>query len=201
MYSIIIYLTVGLQWDVMSSSGSCFQTAKLDVIPNRHLLKQDMKQLVSSFQNDFMMCGRVAKMLHIFITIVISYTTFLSPRVYRACLQRTSVFSLLTGALLEAIAALGARSALPYPFPQGTGHNSHAVLKGAEKVLFICVFDHARHKEGEWKQKCSRGIICLILRRRVSHYSPVVHHSFPVLLSHMFFFIHSGVCGSVGAHL
>uniref|UniRef100_H3DNJ9 Phosphoinositide phospholipase C n=1 Tax=Tetraodon nigroviridis TaxID=99883 RepID=H3DNJ9_TETNG len=48
---------------------------------------------------------------------------------YRACLQRTSVFSLLTGALLEAVAALGARSALPYPLPQGTGHNSHAVLK------------------------------------------------------------------------
>lgn len=59
------------------------------------------------------------------------------------------MFSLLTGALLEAIAALGARSTLSYPFPQGTAHNSHAVLKGAEKVLFICVFDHARHKEGE----------------------------------------------------
>uniref|UniRef100_H2TGF4 Phosphoinositide phospholipase C n=1 Tax=Takifugu rubripes TaxID=31033 RepID=H2TGF4_TAKRU len=48
-------------------------------------------------------------------------------RVYRACLQRTSLFSLLTGALLEAIAALGARSALPYSFPQGS--NSHVVLK------------------------------------------------------------------------
>lgn len=58
------------------------------------------------------------------------------------------MFSLLTGALLEAVAALGARSALSYPFPQGTGHNSHAVLKGAEKVLFICVFDRVGHKEG-----------------------------------------------------
>lgn len=57
------------------------------------------------------------------------------------------MFSLLTGALLEAVAALGARSALPYPFPQGTGHNSHAVLKGTEKVC-ICVFDRAGHKEG-----------------------------------------------------
>ncbi|XP_056881029.1 1-phosphatidylinositol 4,5-bisphosphate phosphodiesterase epsilon-1 isoform X2 [Takifugu flavidus] len=49
------------------------------------------------------------------------------PGVYRACLQRTSLFSLLTGALLEAIAALGARSALPYSFPQGS--SSHVVLK------------------------------------------------------------------------
>lgn len=59
------------------------------------------------------------------------------------------MFSLLTGALLEAVAALGARSALSYPFPQGIGHNSHAVLKGTEKVLFIYMFDHARHKQGE----------------------------------------------------
>lgn len=57
--------------------------------------------------------------------------------------------SLLTGALLEATAALGARSALPYPFPQGP--NSHAVLKGGcytvewvYKVLFICMFECAR---------------------------------------------------------
>ncbi|XP_049420319.1 1-phosphatidylinositol 4,5-bisphosphate phosphodiesterase epsilon-1 [Epinephelus fuscoguttatus] len=49
------------------------------------------------------------------------------PRFYLACDQRTSVCSLLTGALLEATAALGARSALPYPLPQAP--NSHAVLK------------------------------------------------------------------------
>ncbi|XP_044033879.1 1-phosphatidylinositol 4,5-bisphosphate phosphodiesterase epsilon-1 isoform X3 [Siniperca chuatsi] len=49
------------------------------------------------------------------------------PRFYRACGQRTSVCSLLTGALLEATAALGARSALPYPLPQSA--NSHAALK------------------------------------------------------------------------
>ncbi|XP_070708116.1 1-phosphatidylinositol 4,5-bisphosphate phosphodiesterase epsilon-1 [Pempheris klunzingeri] len=49
------------------------------------------------------------------------------PRFYRACGQRTSVCSLLTGALLEATAALGARTTLPYPLPQGP--NSHAVLK------------------------------------------------------------------------
>lgn len=57
-------------------------------------------------------------------------------RVYRACLQRTSLFSLLTGALLEAIAALGARSALPYSFPQGS--NSHVVLKGG--YIHRCVW-------------------------------------------------------------
>lgn len=57
-------------------------------------------------------------------------------RVYRACLQRTSLFSLLTGALLEAIAALGARSALPYSFPQGS--NSHVVLKGG--YIHPCVW-------------------------------------------------------------
>nr|XP_020460695.1 1-phosphatidylinositol 4,5-bisphosphate phosphodiesterase epsilon-1 isoform X2 [Monopterus albus] len=49
------------------------------------------------------------------------------PRFYRACGHRTPVCSLLTGALLEATAALGARSPLPYPFPQLP--NSHAVLK------------------------------------------------------------------------
>ncbi|XP_038591439.1 1-phosphatidylinositol 4,5-bisphosphate phosphodiesterase epsilon-1 isoform X2 [Micropterus salmoides] len=48
-------------------------------------------------------------------------------RFFRACGQRTSVCSLLTGALLEATAALGARLALPYPLPQGP--NSHVVLK------------------------------------------------------------------------
>ncbi|KAM6964739.1 1-phosphatidylinositol 4,5-bisphosphate phosphodiesterase epsilon-1 isoform 1-T1 [Tautogolabrus adspersus] len=48
-------------------------------------------------------------------------------RLYRACDQRTSVCSLLTGALLEATAALGARSTLTYPMPQGP--NGHAVLK------------------------------------------------------------------------
>lgn len=53
---------------------------------------------------------------------------FMFPRLYRACVQRISLCSLLTGALLEAVAALGARSALPYPFPQGS--NSHVVLKG-----------------------------------------------------------------------
>uniref|UniRef100_A0A3Q3LIZ2 Phosphoinositide phospholipase C n=1 Tax=Labrus bergylta TaxID=56723 RepID=A0A3Q3LIZ2_9LABR len=46
---------------------------------------------------------------------------------YRACDQRTSVCSLLTGSLLEATAALGARSTLTYPMPQGP--NGHAVLK------------------------------------------------------------------------
>uniref|UniRef100_A0AAQ5ZRG0 Phosphoinositide phospholipase C n=1 Tax=Amphiprion ocellaris TaxID=80972 RepID=A0AAQ5ZRG0_AMPOC len=48
-------------------------------------------------------------------------------RFYRACGQRTSVCSLLTGALLEATAALGARSSLLYPLPQCP--NGHAVLK------------------------------------------------------------------------
>ncbi|XP_037610248.1 1-phosphatidylinositol 4,5-bisphosphate phosphodiesterase epsilon-1 isoform X4 [Sebastes umbrosus] len=48
-------------------------------------------------------------------------------RFYRACGQRTSVCSLLTGALLEATAALGARSALPCPLLPAP--NSHAVLK------------------------------------------------------------------------
>lgn len=43
-------LTVSLQSDVMSSSGSSFQTAKLDVIPtHRHILKHDMTLNSSSF--------------------------------------------------------------------------------------------------------------------------------------------------------
>uniref|UniRef100_UPI0037E991A6 1-phosphatidylinositol 4,5-bisphosphate phosphodiesterase epsilon-1 isoform X1 n=1 Tax=Semicossyphus pulcher TaxID=241346 RepID=UPI0037E991A6 len=48
-------------------------------------------------------------------------------RLYRACDQRTSACTLLTGALLEATAALGARTSLPFPVPQGP--NGHAVLK------------------------------------------------------------------------
>lgn len=201
MYSIIIYLTLSLQSDIMRSSGSCFQTEKLDGTPKyRHILNHQTAHhfSFSKWFSDVWQNGRC----YISIPNVIFTSSSPSPRVYRACLQRTSVFSLLTGALLEAIAALGARSALPYPFPQGTGHNSHAVLKGAENLLFICVFDHGRHKEGQWRQKTSTaGVSCLILRRTVSHYSPVVHHSFPVLLSHVFFFNHSGVLGSAGAHL
>uniref|UniRef100_A0A3B5B5Z6 Phosphoinositide phospholipase C n=1 Tax=Stegastes partitus TaxID=144197 RepID=A0A3B5B5Z6_9TELE len=46
---------------------------------------------------------------------------------HRACGQRTSACSLLSGALLEATAALGARSSLPCPLPQCP--NGHAVLK------------------------------------------------------------------------
>ncbi|XP_076007670.1 1-phosphatidylinositol 4,5-bisphosphate phosphodiesterase epsilon-1 isoform X2 [Genypterus blacodes] len=48
-------------------------------------------------------------------------------RSFRACGLRTSLCSLLTGALLEAALALGARSALPCPPPQASA--SHAVLK------------------------------------------------------------------------
>ncbi|XP_035468338.2 1-phosphatidylinositol 4,5-bisphosphate phosphodiesterase epsilon-1 isoform X3 [Scophthalmus maximus] len=53
--------------------------------------------------------------------------SFQPHRFYLSCGQRTSVCSLLTGALLEAIASLGARSALPYPLPPGP--NGHGVLK------------------------------------------------------------------------
>lgn len=50
--------------------------------------------------------------------------------------------SLLTGALLEATVALGARSSLPYFLPQSP--NSHAVLKGGcvcgkGFCLFVCL--------------------------------------------------------------
>ncbi|XP_028991292.1 1-phosphatidylinositol 4,5-bisphosphate phosphodiesterase epsilon-1 isoform X2 [Betta splendens] len=48
-------------------------------------------------------------------------------RLYRACGQRTSACSLLSGALLEATAALGSRSAGPHPPPQAA--NGHGVLK------------------------------------------------------------------------
>ncbi|XP_057681356.1 1-phosphatidylinositol 4,5-bisphosphate phosphodiesterase epsilon-1 isoform X1 [Corythoichthys intestinalis] len=47
---------------------------------------------------------------------------------YLVCGQRTSVCSLLTGALLEATSALGARCALPCPFGQSPNSN-HGVLK------------------------------------------------------------------------
>ncbi|XP_061564651.1 1-phosphatidylinositol 4,5-bisphosphate phosphodiesterase epsilon-1 isoform X3 [Cololabis saira] len=48
-------------------------------------------------------------------------------RFYRACGWRTSVCSLLTGALLEATVAVGARSSIPCPLLQCP--NTHAVLK------------------------------------------------------------------------
>lgn len=48
-------------------------------------------------------------------------------RFYRSCGQQTSVCSLLTGALLEATTALGARSSLLYPCPQSS--NCLAVVK------------------------------------------------------------------------
>lgn len=50
MYGIIIYLSVRLQSDVMSSSGSSCQTGMLDVIPkHRYILKHDMTLNSSSF--------------------------------------------------------------------------------------------------------------------------------------------------------
>ncbi|KAF6735361.1 1-phosphatidylinositol 4,5-bisphosphate phosphodiesterase epsilon-1 [Oryzias melastigma] len=49
------------------------------------------------------------------------------PRCYRACGWRTSLCSLLAGAILEATVALGARSSLLCPPPQCP--NSHIVLK------------------------------------------------------------------------
>uniref|UniRef100_A0A3P9MIG5 Phosphoinositide phospholipase C n=1 Tax=Oryzias latipes TaxID=8090 RepID=A0A3P9MIG5_ORYLA len=48
-------------------------------------------------------------------------------RFYLACGWRTSLCSLLTGAILEATVAIGARSSLLFPSPQCP--NSHAVLK------------------------------------------------------------------------
>ncbi|XP_061665824.1 1-phosphatidylinositol 4,5-bisphosphate phosphodiesterase epsilon-1 isoform X2 [Syngnathoides biaculeatus] len=50
------------------------------------------------------------------------------PRFYLACGRRTSVCSLLTGALLEATAALGSRSASPCPFGHSL-NSGHGVLK------------------------------------------------------------------------
>ncbi|XP_015230727.1 PREDICTED: 1-phosphatidylinositol 4,5-bisphosphate phosphodiesterase epsilon-1 isoform X2 [Cyprinodon variegatus] len=52
---------------------------------------------------------------------------YLPHRLYRACDQRTSLSSLLTGALLEATLSVGARAALLFSVPQCS--NSHAVLK------------------------------------------------------------------------
>uniref|UniRef100_A0AAQ6A2X5 Phosphoinositide phospholipase C n=1 Tax=Amphiprion ocellaris TaxID=80972 RepID=A0AAQ6A2X5_AMPOC len=54
--------------------------------------------------------------LNMTLDILIKITDECICRFYRACGQRTSVCSLLTGALLEATAALGARSSLLYPF-------------------------------------------------------------------------------------
>uniref|UniRef100_A0A3Q1B1E9 Phosphoinositide phospholipase C n=1 Tax=Amphiprion ocellaris TaxID=80972 RepID=A0A3Q1B1E9_AMPOC len=65
--------------------------------------------------------------LNMTLDILIKITDECICRFYRACGQRTSVCSLLTGALLEATAALGARSSLLYPLPQCP--NGHAVLK------------------------------------------------------------------------
>ncbi|KAI9514186.1 hypothetical protein NQZ68_035213 [Dissostichus eleginoides] len=60
---------------------------------------------------------------------------FYPHRFYRACVQRTSACSLLTGALLEATAALGSRSSLPCPLPQIP--NCHAVLKANQVVALL----------------------------------------------------------------
>lgn len=106
-----------------------------------------------------------------------------SCRIYRACVQRTSVCSLLTGALLEATAALGARSSLPNPFPQGS--NSHAVLKG-ECSAGVWVFDSAKvftfkikvtRGEIQWSARKAGSLGCQSVgfwEEKCSHYSPVV---------------------------
>lgn len=81
-------------------------------------------------QIGFLLSNKQSKerMKTIWTTVCVLFIVCTCSRFYRACLQRTLVCSLLTGALLEATAALGARTALPCPFPQGP--NGHAVLKG-----------------------------------------------------------------------
>lgn len=143
-------------------------------------------------------------------------------RSYRACLQRTLVCSLLTGALLEATAALGARSALPCPSPQGP--NGHAVLKGRcikKNVMLICVFKCANQHvqtryvhllkrrteklQDVWNMDFGQTVcMCLILRRKGSHYSPVVCCSILYLSLCSFptwFFLFAVGFGSAGARL
>uniref|UniRef100_A0A3Q3MAA6 Phosphoinositide phospholipase C n=1 Tax=Mastacembelus armatus TaxID=205130 RepID=A0A3Q3MAA6_9TELE len=81
--------------------------------------------LMSGVGEEFKVCARMLRFVSVKYALL-CFCFFMS-RFYRACGQRTSVCSLLTGALLEAIAALGARSALPYALPHLP--NSHAVLK------------------------------------------------------------------------
>uniref|UniRef100_A0A7N9AT54 Phosphoinositide phospholipase C n=1 Tax=Mastacembelus armatus TaxID=205130 RepID=A0A7N9AT54_9TELE len=82
--------------------------------------------LMSGVGEEFKVCARMLRFVSVKLYALLCFCFFMS-RFYRACGQRTSVCSLLTGALLEAIAALGARSALPYALPHLP--NSHAVLK------------------------------------------------------------------------
>lgn len=76
--------------------------------------------------------------------------------------------------------------------PLSSGHRpqqSRRAKRCREGVVHLCVWPwRAQGRRVKTKVKCSRGIMCLILRRRASQYSHVVHHSFPVLLSHVFFF-------------
>ena len=61
---------------------------------------------------------------------------------YRASSQKTSVYACLTGALLEATAAIGARSALPRVTVCSTGH---AMLKGKRGAVSVAQCSKARH--------------------------------------------------------
>uniref|UniRef100_A0A8C9X9V5 Phosphoinositide phospholipase C n=1 Tax=Sander lucioperca TaxID=283035 RepID=A0A8C9X9V5_SANLU len=122
-----------------------------DVVVNRRIWppsKKDMWPIaMRGIREEFRVCR---EMLH-FVAVKLQQVResihrltdfmillFCTPRLllrrshYERTVPRTSVCSLLTGALLEATAALGARSALPYPLPQGP--NSHAVLKERQLV-------------------------------------------------------------------
>uniref|UniRef100_A0A665W4E4 Phosphoinositide phospholipase C n=1 Tax=Echeneis naucrates TaxID=173247 RepID=A0A665W4E4_ECHNA len=104
-----------------------------DVVVNHRVWQPNKKDmlpiLVLGVGEEFRVCRGMLRFVGIklqkFLTSVTRFPFIC--RSSRACGQRTSVCSLLSGALLEATAALGARSVLPYPSPQGP--NSHAVLK------------------------------------------------------------------------
>uniref|UniRef100_A0A3Q0RX65 Phosphoinositide phospholipase C n=1 Tax=Amphilophus citrinellus TaxID=61819 RepID=A0A3Q0RX65_AMPCI len=92
----------------------CWTSTKKDLWPN---IKRGVGE-------DFRSCKEMLRFAA--VKLLKLQTNFIS-RFYRACSQKTTLCSLLTGALLEATLSLGARSALLYPLPQCP--NSHAVLK------------------------------------------------------------------------
>uniref|UniRef100_A0A3Q3BAX8 Phosphoinositide phospholipase C n=1 Tax=Kryptolebias marmoratus TaxID=37003 RepID=A0A3Q3BAX8_KRYMA len=90
------------------------------VVENRfwHPSKEDMWPILLRGEG-FRVCREMLRFSGVSLKFI--------SRSYRACDQRTSLSSLLTGALLEATVVLGSRFALPYPLLQTP--NSHAVLK------------------------------------------------------------------------
>lgn len=145
----------------MSSSGSSFQAAKLDANPNhRHILKHDMTLNSSSFllfQNDLVMCGRMAKMLH--FSYKCNLFLFLSILQGLSGLSPED-FSVFPADWSPARGCSGSWCPLCFILPVSSGHRpqqSRRAKRCRKGFVHLCLTMQGTRKETEEKTQVQQG--------------------------------------------